>query len=65
MVSREACGLCVAWTSLRYALLLAYSLTSPYYSGPSPATTGVLKLEPSDAARSGNMLRIAQAELPL
>ena len=35
------------------------------YSGPSPATTGVLKLAPSDAARSGNMLRIAQAALDL
>ena len=69
MVCREACSLCVAWTSLRSALLLAYSLTllyyQLYYAGPSPATTGVLKLEPSDAARSGNMLRIAQAELPL
>ena len=53
------------WLGLAgHALLLAFSLTSPYYAGPSPATTGVLKLEPSDAARSGNMLRIAQAELP-
>ena len=63
-------SLCVAWTSFRYVMLLTCSLADvtlvyTYHAGPSPATTGVLKLEPSDAARSGNMLRIAQAELPL
>ena len=60
-------SLCVAWTSLRYVMLLTCSLavTLLYHAGPSPATTGVLKLEPSEAARSGNMLRIAQAALPL
>ena len=61
-------SLCVAWTSLLYVMLLTCSLadvTLVYHAGPSPATTGVLKLEPSEAARSGNMLRIAQAALPL
>ena len=63
-----ACTVACAWlglASVTLCYLLTHSLTSPYYAGPSPATTGVLKLEPSDAARSGNMLRIAQAALPL
>ena len=34
-------------------------------AGPGPEQTGVLKLEPSDATRSDNMLRIVQAALDL
>ena len=34
-------------------------------AGPGPETTGVLKLDPSDAQRSDNMLRVAQAALDL
>ena len=63
-----ACMVACVWLGLAYVTscyLLAHSLTLLYHAGPSPATTGVLRLEPSEAARSGNMLRIAQAALPL
>jgi len=64
MVWREACSLC-GFDSLAYSpASLIYPLTQ-LDPGPSPTTTGVLKLAPSDAARSGNMLRIAQAALDL
>lgn len=34
-------------------------------AGPTPETTGVLRLQPSSASRSANMLRVARASLDL